>query len=465
MTEPGPVLAQACLGQLPPLWPDDELRAEIRRRRESTGACVVAFDDDPTGTQTVAGVQVLSRPKVEDLRLALQSGDSALYLLTNSRSLPREDAVSFVQSLSADLAAAAYCVGRPLLIVSRSHSTLRGHFPAETDALSEGLGGQHPVLLIPFFAEGGRFTIDDRHWVREGDYLVPAAQTAFARDPVFGYQHSWLPGWVEEKTGGRVPASDVASLPIMAIRREGPQAARRWLEDLRPGQVGVVNAAHDRDLEVLAVAVHSLGSSGLLFPSAASWVKILAGLPDPSLVSPSDLVAAGAGGGLTVVGSVVPRTDSQLAALRLVHGLAWIELVTALVLEAKTRRPEIDRVAEAVQDAWARGQDALVYTSRAATAPTDLQAGRQASAALVEVVRALPAAPRYLVAKGGITASDLATEALGMRSARVLGPILPGVPVWQMGTETRWPGLPLIVFPGNVGEADALARLVEGLRL
>ena len=465
MSEPEPVLAQPFLSQLPPLWPDDGLRTEVRRRREASGTCVVAFDDDPTGTQTVAGVRVLSRPGPEDLHLALQSGEPAFYLLTNSRSLPRQDAVSIVRSLAAGLAAASYQVGRPVLVVSRSDSTLRGHFPAETDALSDGFGTEHSVLLIPFFAEGSRFTIDDVHWVQEGERLIPAAQTAFARDPVFGYQHSRLPEWVEEKTRGRVPASDVASLPIMAVRREGPQAARRWLKRLRPGQVGVVNAAHDRDLEVLAVAVHHVGSSRLVFRSAASWVKILAGLPDPSFVEPADLVASGAGGGLTIVGSVVPRTDAQLDALRRVPGLAWVELSVPAVLDSGGRRAEIARVTEALESAWSVREDAVVYTTREATAPHDLEAGRQVSTALVLVVRGLPAAPRYLVAKGGTTASDLATEALGMRSARVMGPILPGVPVWEMGAETRWPGMPLIVFPGNVGEADALARLVEGLRL
>lgn len=464
MSEPEPVLAQAYLDQLPPLWPEDGLRAEIHRRREASGACVVAFDDDPTGTQTVAGVRVLNRPRAEDLHQALRSGDPAFYLLTNSRGLTQAEAVSMVRSLAADLTSAARQVGRPVLIVSRSDSTLRGHFPAEIDALSDGLGSRPPVLLIPFFAEGGRVTVDDVHWVQEGDRLVPAAQTAFARDPIFGYRSSRLPQWVEEKSSGRVRASDVACLSIPALRREGPQAAQRWLEGLRPGQVGVVNAAHDRDLEVLAVAVHQVGGTRFIFRSAASWVKILAGLPDPLRVKPGGLAPSGVGGGLTVVGSVVPRTDAQLALLRQVPGLGWIELSTALVLEAKTRGPEIARVADAVRDAWARWLDAVVYTSRAPAAPHDLHAGRQVSAALVDVVRALPFAPRYLLAKGGITASDLATEALGMRTARVLGPILPGVPVWEMGAETRWPSMPLIVFPGNVGEPDALARLVEGLR-
>ena len=200
------------------------------------------------------------------------------------------------------------------------------------------------------------------------------------------------------------------------------------------------------------------------FRSAASWVKILAGLPNPQPVTASQF-ATGQGGGLAIVGSVVPRTDEQLAALHRVPRLAWIELGAPLVVDAIGRGPEIKRVTEAVEAAWAHGLDAVVCTTRSSNAPRDLQAGRMVSSALVEVVRALPAAPRYLIAKGGITASDLATGALGMRSARVLGPILPGVPVWQMGPETRWPGIPLVVFPGNVGDADSLATIVESLRL
>ncbi len=463
MTEPEPVPAQAFLDALPPLWPDEELRCEIAGCREASGACVVALDDDPTGTQTVADVQVLASPTVLDLTDALLAGEPALYVLTNSRSLPQSGAFALTRALAAELTLAARRASRPILLVSRSDSTLRGHFPAEVDALRLGAGFDRPALLIPFFAEGGRYTIGDVHWVREGERLVPAAQTAFARDPVFGYRHSRLPEWVEEKSAGRIAARDVSSLSIDKLRREGPPYARQWLDGLRPGQIGVVNAAHDRDLEVLAAGIHQNAGAIPLFRSAASWVKILAGLPNPQPVSASQFVT-GQGGGLTIVGSVVSRTDEQLAALRRVPDLAWIELVVGQVIDPSGRGPEIGRATEAVTAAWSGGLDAVVFTSRSASAPRDLHAGRMISAALVDVVRALPGAPRYLIGKGGITASDLATEALGMRRARVLGPILPGAPVWRMGSETRWPGIPLIVFPGNVGEAGSLAAIVEAFR-
>ncbi len=84
--------------------------------------------------------------------------------------------------------------------------------------------------------------------------------------------------------------------------------------------------------------------------------------------------------------------------------------------------------------------------------------------ALSAIVQGLTVRPRFFVAKGGSTASDIATEGLGVRRAMVLGQILPGVPVWELGPETRFPGMAYVVFPGNVGEADGVARCLSLLR-
>jgi uncharacterized protein YgbK (DUF1537 family) len=97
-------------------------------------------------------------------------------------------------------------------------------------------------------------------------------------------------------------------------------------------------------------------------------------------------------------------------------------------------------------------------------AAENLAIGEIVSRSLVEIVSALRKKPRWLVAKGGITSSDVATGALGVRRALVLGQALPGIPVWQLGPETRWPGLAFVVFPGNVGGSDALCQLVTMLR-
>jgi uncharacterized protein YgbK (DUF1537 family) len=110
-----------------------------------------------------------------------------------------------------------------------------------------------------------------------------------------------------------------------------------------------------------------------------------------------------------------------------------------------------------------------VFTSRTlvtgADAAASLAIGRRISGALVELLKNLAACPRHLIAKGGITSSDLARRGLGVTRARVLGQILPGVPVWELDASAKFPGLPYIVFPGNVGDADALKNLVAKLSL
>ena len=81
------------------------------------------------------------------------------------------------------------------------------------------------------------------------------------------------------------------------------------------------------------------------------------------------------------------------------------------------------------------------------------------SRAICSLVRGLREQPAFLVAKGGITSNDVAVHALGVRRADVLGSVRPGVPVWRCGAESRAPGLAYVVFPGNVGAADDLARV------
>jgi uncharacterized protein YgbK (DUF1537 family) len=111
--------------------------------------------------------------------------------------------------------------------------------------------------------------------------------------------------------------------------------------------------------------------------------------------------------------------------------------------------------------------DVMVYTSRDLVAGQDaeenLAMGNQISDSLVDIVKRISVRPRYLLAKGGITSSDIATKALGIKRAIVLGQILPGVPVWKMGRETCFPDMPYIVFPGNVGGYDALVQILDKL--
>ena len=480
---------------LPPPWPED-LRPQIRALVASRpNHKLVVLDDDPTGTQTVHDLPVLTVWDVDTLRAEFAQPGPCFYILTNSRSLAPDAAAELNRELARNLCAAA--TGASFTIISRSDSTLRGHFPLETNVLAEELGPFDATLLIPYFEAGGRYTINDVHYVAEGEKLVPAAETPFARDAAFGYRHSNMREWIEEKTGGRVRAADVVSISIEELRTASPspeatRAVAVKVLALPRGSACVVNAAHPRDLEFFALAALTAERAGarFLYRTAAQFVAARIGLAARELwqLDPSDSAAAdvrplhsepgevGANsrrllrdtnGGLVIVGSYVPKTTEQLARLLEQTEVERVELDVATLLDATGRDAAIAAARAQTHAALTTGRDVVVFTSRklipGADAERSLDIGRRVSDALVTLVQRLEVRPRYLIAKGGITSSDLATRGLGVRRAMVLGQLLPGIPVWRLGAEAKFPGLDYVVFPGNVGSPDALAEAVKKL--
>jgi uncharacterized protein YgbK (DUF1537 family) len=377
------------------------------------------------------------------------------------------------REIAANLVTAARQTGVDFAVASRSDSTLRGHFPAETDALASVLGAIDGVVLVPAFFEGGRVTIDDVHYVREGERLVPAAETEFARDATFGYRHSNLRDWVEEKSGGRIPAASVAAISLDDIRRGGPARVATILGGLSGGRPVVVNAEGYDDLDVVVAGLGRAEEAGkrFLYRTGASFVRARAGLPARPLLNRAEMLGEGAPAplpGLVVVGSHVHRTSEQLARLMEVADVVAVEVDVPALLNEATRAATITAARQATAAALRRGETPVVYTSRRVAAAPDpegqLAISRSISAALVELVAGLAERPGWIVAKGGITSSDVGTAALGARRPLVLGQIRPGIPVWRLGPETRFPDLPYVVFPGNVGGPPTLAEVVIVLR-
>lgn len=463
-----PTMLRSIIDSLPkPIDKDDF--AAVRRLVGASGTKAVVLDDDPTGTQTVHGVDVLADWSVEALAGALADPRSCFFVLTNSRSLPASESAALVGRISANLSAAGKAAGVDFVVISRSDSTLRGHFAEELGALEACLGGAvDATIVIPAFFEGGRYTIGNVHYVADGEHLVPAADTEFARDKTFGYVHSDLRRWIEEKTGGSVHADKVADIDIETLRGKNAAAkVRSRLLKLPKGAFLVVNAAAYSDLEAFTHGLLEAEASGrrYLFRTAASFVRVRAGLEPRPLLVAADISGGGAAGGLIVVGSYVNRTTVQLESLLGLPNVDGIEVDVGRLAEPVNGADEIRRVAQAAAVAIGHGRHAVVFTSRAQTSAIgpagELRAGRIVSDALVEIIQQTPMRPRFLIAKGGITSSDIAVHGLGMRRARVLGQAAPGVPVWEMGEETRFPGMKLVVWPGNVGGPDALRDLVR----
>lgn len=429
---------------------------------------IVVLDDDPTGTQTVHGVPVLTTWGVAELASELRSDSPCFYILTNTRAFPLERARAINTEVGQNLTEASRLLQKEFITVSRSDSTLRGHFPGEVEALAEVLAPDFDAwLLLPFFEAGGRVTINDVHYLKTGEKLVPVGETEFAKDHTFGFRSSNLRAWVEEKTQGRIKANEVCSLSLEAIR------TGQTLEQLLSwpkGCVGIVNLENNDDLETFVQGLDQAEARGkrYLYRTAASFVAAKAGISPRPLLTKDDLRLSTPHGALIVVGSYVQKTSEQLARLLQLSGVRGLEVEVEKMLRLEQRQEELARLASQLNDYLQAGIDTVVYTSRklltGQDATANLAIGKEISETLVTIVQLLAVRPRYLVAKGGITSSDIATQGLGVRRAMVEGQLLPGVPVWRLGEESRFPEMCYVVFPGNVGTPESLGQVVQALR-
>ena len=472
---------------LPPARPDDEgLRESIRATRVNGDLLLGVLDDDPTGSQAVHDVQVVTVLEEDAYAAALAGPAATCFVLTNSRSLDGPAAAGLTTRAARGLITVAGQRGTRIQLVSRSDSTLRGHVMAEVTALQavrrDMVGrGYDGVLLVPAFLEAGRVTAADVHWARTAAGLIPVGETEFAKDAAFGYRASDLRVFVAEKSGGTIRPEDVRSVSLADIRLGGPARVREVLAGAAGGAWVVVNATEYSDLETVARAVLDAEREGqsFLFRTGPSFVRALSGLgPKPPLRGAQIWAAgrsarAGAGGhGLVVVGSHVGQTSRQVAALRARAATTDVELDVPAVLAVgpDAAAPVVAATARRVVAAL-RHSDVLLYTSRSVVSAPDaagsLTIARTVSAALSGIVRdALAARPAWVIAKGGITSHDVMLHGLGIHRAEVAGQLFPGTisVFWPLDAAPGAVGMPYVVFAGNVGDDGTLAQVVAIVR-
>ncbi|KAL6586472.1 hypothetical protein OROMI_001460 [Orobanche minor] len=231
--KPHTLSKESVFHSLPSEWPTDPMEDIVNLTHKNLKT-VVVLDDDPTGTQTVHDIYVLTEWTIESLVELFSQKPKCFFILTNSRSLSSEKARALVAEICSNLSAAANIVGNTdYTVVLRGDSTLRGHFPEEADAAISVIGEVDVWIICPFFLQGGRYTIGDIHYVADSDRLIPAGETEFAKDASFGYKSSNLREWIEEKTGGRIPAGSVSSISIQLLRKGGPGAVCERLCSLK----------------------------------------------------------------------------------------------------------------------------------------------------------------------------------------------------------------------------------------
>ncbi|WP_375514477.1 four-carbon acid sugar kinase family protein [uncultured Nostoc sp.] len=432
---------------------------------------IIVLDDDPTGSQTVHSCLLLMHWDVDTLRSGLQDDSPIFFVLTNTRSLTPESAASVTKEVCQNLKIALDAEGiDDFLIVSRSDSTLRGHYPIETDAIAQELGPFDAHFLVPAFFDGGRITRDSVHYLIIAGVPTPVHETEFARDSVFSYHHSYLPKYVEEKTQGRIRAEAVERFLLADIRA----GSLERLLKLSGNQCAVVDGETQADLNRFAVDILAAASQGkrFLFRSGASILTALAALPPQPIAAEkmAQYVRQGKPGAV-IVGSHVKKTTQQLEALLQVEGTVGIEVNVARLLDhANQSAALLTEIKESTRAVHEAGKTPVVYTSRQELSFKDvntrLEFGAKVSTLLMDIVRGLPSDIGFLISKGGITSNDVLSTGLALTSARLLGQILAGCSIVLTPSDhPQFPDLPVVLFPGNVGDADALGTVYQRLTM
>lgn len=447
------------------------LTAEAERNSRK----IIVLDDDPTGVQTVHDVSVYTDWSLESIRSGFAENKNLFFILTNSRGFTEEQTTKAHREIGERVDQVSKETGTEYLIVSRGDSTLRGHYPLETRLLKEAQEAANPwkidgEILCPFFAEGGRYTIDNVHYVKYGGELVPAGETEFAKDKTFGYTFSNLCDYIGEKTRGEYPADSVTCISLKDLRAMKLDQITRQLMSVRDFGKIVVNAVDEYDVKVFCIALYRAMEQGkhFTFRTAAAFVKALGNISSKPLLTRAEMVTVQTkNGGIVVVGSHTEKTTMQLEELKKLDGLIFLEMNSDLVLEEGGLEAEARRITAESSDAIEKGRTVVVYTKRRLltvehdTREAALIRSVKISDAVQSLVGSLSVTPGFVIAKGGITSSDVGTKALLVKRANVLGQIRPGIPVWQTGPESRFPSTPYIIFPGNVGEVTTLREAVE----
>ncbi len=431
---------------------------------------IIVLDDDPTGSQTVHSCLLLTQWDVETLKLGLTDAAPIFFVLTNTRAMPPAQAAAVTREVCQNLKIAIAEVGLiDFLVVSRSDSTLRGHYPIETDVIASELGGFDAHFLMPAFFEGGRITRDSIHYLVVNGVETPVHKTEFARDSVFGYSHSYLPDYVAEKTQGKIPADRVVQFLLPEVR----SGSLEKLMQLERNRCCVVDGEQQSDFDKFAADILTAANQGkkFLFRSGASILTSLANLGSQPIPATEmfKYVRDGKPGAI-IIGSHVQKTTEQLAQLLKANGIIGVEIDVSDLIgdDANVRTKLLAAIVSKINDIHSDGNTPAIYTSRQElsfdSTKARLEFGEAVSALLMDIIRALPADIGFLISKGGITSNDTLSRGLAIPTARLLGQIVPGCSVIVTPpTHPQFPNLPVVLFPGNVGDADALA--VAYLRL
>ena len=441
---------------------------------------IIIIDDDPTGSQTVNDCNLILRWDYETLLKGLKDSSNLLFILANTRSLSKKDVeirLKEICSALREIMNNSSFAEEDFVLISRGDSTLRGHNFVEPDIINELLGPFDATFYIPAFIEGNRTTVNGNHFVDN----IPINKTIFSKDKIFGFNTSNIKELICEQSNYQLDFNNIENIFIKdfeALETNQPSKLFMQIEKLKNNKKVIVDIIDYSQLDKFSSIVRSLlKKKKFLFRSAASFISSLSNVKrtQKDHIYFSQLRRKNnsdkAMKGLIVVGSYVELTTRQLNKVLEISLCKPIEINVFKLYEFFKIGDNLNLnslkklIMNAIRQNLIRESIPVLYTSRKTIFPTDkndlIQFQLFLSAFIAEIVSAIKNEIGYLISKGGITTNTIISEGLEADSVYLEGQILPGISLVTFNLLKQKGKLPIVTFPGNIGNKMSLVKALE----
>ena len=442
---------------------------------------IVIIDDDPTGSQTVNSCNLILKWDYETLLKSLKGSSNLLFILANTRSLSENDAKIRLKEICSSLKKImnnSLFAEEQFVLISRGDSTLRGHNYLEPFMINELLGPFDATFYIPAFIEGNRTTVNGNHFVSN----IPISKTIFSKDKIFGFSTSNVKELIYEQSDRQLNFNNIENIYIKDFEvLEGTQTNKlyNYIEKLKNNKKVIVDIIDYSQLDKFSRVIKSLlNKKKFLFRSAASFISSLSNVKrnkkDNIYFSQlrrknnNDKIMKG----LLVVGSYVELSTLQLNKVLEISVCKPIEinvlkLYDFFKLEDNLRQINSLKklILNAIRQNLSQEFIPVLYTSREIVSLGDnndlIQFQLFLSAFISEIVSVIKNEIGYLISKGGITTNSIISEGLEAESVYLEGQILPGISLVTFNLLEQKGKLPIVTFPGNIGNQMSLVKALE----
>ena len=439
---------------------------------------VIVIDDDPTGSQTVNNCLLLLKWDYSTLIKGFKSNSNLFFILANTRSLSENDAKLRLEEICYSIKkviSTEHYEHEEFIFVSRGDSTLRGHNYVEPDILNNFLGPFDATFHIPAFIEGKRITIDGIHFVDN----VPVCQTIFAKDKIFGYQTSNVKELLFQKSKFKISLNNIQNLKLSelkALENKENNIVFKKLRNLKENSHVIVDVKNYSQLKKFSLAIKKLSKQKkFLFRTAASFISSISGIKNNSdkQFSYSHLRRKNNDKkflpGLVVIGSYVELTTIQLKKFLEICDCDPVELNVCEFLRISRLKSNCEQLSlfknkflAEMRSILKKGKTPVLFTSRKEISLNDnleqVNFYSYLAHFISELVADLKNEIGYLIAKGGITTNVILSNGFKASYVYLQGQIVTGVSLVTLKLQNN-ENLPIVTFPGNIGNQDSLVNV------